>query len=82
MEDGGTVLITNDSMLTGIDEGRLHTRNSVTLRPFSRASTEEDMSTYLTSLLNTEASVIILHVGTNDSTENGIDSDAIFSRIL
>ena len=81
MEDGGTVLITNDSMLTGIDEGRLHARNSVTLRPFSRASTEH-MSTYLTSLLSTEASVIILYVGTNYSTENGIDSDAIFSRIL
>ena len=40
----GTVLITGDSMLTGIDEGRLQIRNSVKLRPFTGASTEETRS--------------------------------------
>ena len=79
--EGGTVLINGDSMLTGIDEGRLQIRNSVKLRPFSGASTE-DMRSYLKPLLNKDPSVVILHVGTNDSTENGIDSDTIVSRIL
>ena len=77
----GTVLITGDSMLTGIDEGRLQARHNVKLRPFSGASTE-DMTSYLKPLMNKEPSVVILHVGTNDATENGIDSDAIVSRIL
>ena len=68
-------------MLTGIDEGRLQIRNNVKLRPFSGASTE-DMRSYLKPLLNKDPSVVILHVGTNDFTENGIDSDTIVSRIL
>ena len=72
----GTVLIIGDSMLTGIYEGRLQIRNSVKLRPFSGAP-KEDMRSYVIPLLNKEPSVIIRHVGTNDSTENGIDSGAI-----
>ena len=59
----GTVLITGDSMLTGIDERRMQTRNNVKLRPFSGASTE-DMRSYLKPLMNKEPSVVILHAGT------------------
>ena len=74
----GTVLITGYSVLTGIDEEKLQTRNSVQLRPFSGVSTEDIQNLSL----NTELSVIMLHVETNDSTESGIDSDAIASRFL
>ena len=79
--EAGTVLITGDSMLIGIDEERLQTRNDAKLRPFSGASTE-DIASYLKSLMNKEPSVVIFHVGINDTTEHGIDLDAIVSRIL
>ena len=70
----GAVLITCDSISTGIDEGRLQILNSVKLRSFSGASTE-DMRSCLKPLLNQNPFVLILHDGTNDSTENRIDSD-------
>ena len=66
-------------MLTGIDEGRLQIRNSVKLRPFSGASTE-NIRSYLKPLLNKESSFIILRIGTNDSIENGIVQAQLFQE--
>ncbi len=77
----GTVLIAGDSMLTGIEEGRLQTRHNVKVRPFSGATTE-DMRSYLQPLLKKEPTTVILHIGTNDATESGMDSDTLISRIL
>ena len=68
-------------MLTGVDEGRLQTRDNLKIRPFSGASTE-DMKSYLETLMNKEPSVVILYDGPNDAPENGIDSYAIVSIIL
>ena len=77
----GTVLITGDSMLNGIEGAKLQTRHNVKVRPFSGATTE-DMRSYLLPLLKKEPATVILHIGTNDATENGIDSDILISRIL
>ena len=75
------MLIAGDSMLTGIEEGKLQTRYNVKVRPFSGATTE-DMRSYLQPLLKKESTTVFLHVGTNDATESGIDSDTLTSRIL
>ena len=77
----GTVLITGDSMLNGIEEAKLQTRHNVKVRPFSGATTE-DIRSYLLPLLKKEPATVILHIGTNDATENGMDSDILISRIL
>ena len=77
----GTVLITGDSMLNGIEESKLQMKFDVKLRAFSGANTE-DMHSYLKPLLKKEPTTVILHIGTNDSTENGIDSDKLVKRIL
>ena len=77
----GTVLITGDSMLNGIEESKLQMKCDVKLRAFSGATTE-DMHSYLKPLLKKEPSTVILHIGTNDATENGIDSDQLVKRIL
>ena len=60
----GTVLITSDSMLTGINAGRLQTRNDVKLRPFPGPS-KEDTRPYLKPLMNKEPYVVILYVAPN-----------------
>ena len=75
------MLITGDSMLNGIEEAKLQTRHNVKVRPFSGATTE-DMRSYLLPLLKKEPTTVILHIGTNDATENGMDSDILISRIL
>ena len=75
------MLITGDSMLNGIEESRLQMKFDVKLRAFSGANTE-DMHSYLKPLLKKEPTTVILHIGTNDATENGIDSDKLVKRIL
>ena len=40
------------------------------------------MRSYLLPLLKKEPTTVILHIGTNDATENGMDSDILISRIL
>ena len=75
------MLITGDSMLNGIEESKLQMKFNVKLRAFSGATTE-DMHSYLKPLLKKEPTTVILHIGTNDATENGIDSDTLVKRIL
>ena len=75
------MLITGDSMLNGIEETKLQMKFDVKLRAFSGATTE-DMHSYLKPLLKKEPTTVILHIGTNDATENGIDSDTLVKRIL
>ena len=70
----GTVLITGDSMLNGIDESKLQMKCDVKVRPFSGAITE-DMHSYLKALLKKGPTTVFLHIGTNDATENEIDSN-------
>ena len=77
----GTVLITGDSMLNNIDESKLQMKCDVKVRPFSGATTE-DMHSYLKPLLKKGPTTVFLHIGTNDATANGIDSDSLVKRIL
>ena len=75
------MLITGDSMLNGIDESKLQMKFGVKVRPFSGATTE-DMHSYLKPLLKKGPTTVFLHIGTNDVTENGIDSDSLVKIIL
>ena len=62
-----TVLIAGDSMIHGLEEHRLKKYN-VKVRSFPGARID-DMYDYLKPLIKKEPSAIILHIGTNDSTD-------------
>ena len=61
---GNTILITGDSMISGIDEKRLSKKYPVKVPPFPGAS-DDDMY-HLRPLLEKCPEPIILHVGTNN----------------
>ena len=73
-----TILITGSSILNGIDEQRLNKKFNVKLRPFPGAYVD-DMYDYLAPLLKKKPSVVILQIGSNDSTEK--NSSQIFEEI-
>ena len=74
-----TILIASDSILNQIDENRLSKDFNVKVRAFSGA-TIEDMYYYLHPLLPKEPDYILLHVCTNNSTDD--DADEIVNKIL
>ena len=61
-----TMLVVGDSILYGIEEKRLSSKVQVKVRSFPGA-TIEDMHSYLLPLIDKSPSVIILHIGTNNS---------------
>ena len=73
------MLIAGDSMLHGIVENKLNGKLHVKVRPFPGALVE-DMEDYLKPLLKKKPSHLILHVGTNDTTNSS--SDNVVARIL
>ena len=62
----GTILITGDSIIGGIEEKRLTGKQLVKVRSFGGARIE-DMLFYITPLLRKLPSVVIVHVGCNNS---------------
>lgn len=74
-----TVLIASDSTFNQLDEKKLSKHNNVKVRSFSGA-TVEDMHYYLYPLLAKEPDHILLHIGTNNSTDD--DADEIVRKIL
>ena len=73
-----TVLITGSSILNVIDEQRLNKKFNVKVRPFPGAYVD-DMYDYLAPLLKKKPSIVILQIGSNDSTEK--NSSEIFEEI-
>ena len=73
----GTVLITGDSMLNGIDESKMRRKSKAFLRSYYRR-----YALLLKTPLKKGPTAVFLHIGTNDATENGIDSDLLVKRIL
>ena len=74
-----TILIASDSTFNQLDEKKLSKHNNIKVRAFSGA-TVEDMHYYLHPLLAKEPDFILLHVGTNNSTDD--DADEIVQKIL
>ena len=73
------MLISGDSMLHGIVENKLNGKLHVKVRPFPGAFVD-DLEDYLKPLLKKKPSILILHVGTNDTTN--CSSDNIVALIL
>ena len=74
-----TILVISDSIMNNIEENRLSRSRNVKVRPFI-VSTIEDMFSYITPLLKKRPTYILLHVGTNNSTEQ--TSTEIFNQLL
>ena len=67
------MLIAGDSMLHEIVENELNGKLHVEVRPFPGALVE-DMEDYLKPLLKKKPTHLILHIGTNDTTNSSSDS--------
>lgn len=76
-----TVLITGDSILNGIEENRMRNnkKHLIKVRAFSGASVF-DMYSYITPLLRKKPTYIILHIGSNNSTNK--TANEIYDEIL
>ena len=72
----GTTLVIGDSMLGGIDEGRLR-NTKVRSNP---GASIEDMFFHITPYLRKKPSNIICHVGTNDTKSD--DADTIMEKLV
>ena len=75
-----TILIAGDSMINGINEKRISTNfKSVKVRCFSGAMID-DMNFNLTPLLRKKPAALVLHVGTNNSSNE--TSFQIYDKLL
>ena len=72
-----TTLIAGDSLLNGIQEGRIKRNTKVRVFP---GATIEDMYYYITPLLKRKPENIILHIGTNNCTSD--EASAVTSKII
>lgn len=67
-----TVLVASDSIFNNVEEHRLSKKYNVKVRAFSGA-TVTDMFDYITPLLRKKPDIILLHVGTNDTSFSSAD---------
>jgi len=75
----GTVLIIGDSMISGLDEKRLSAQGMIKVRTFP-GSKVEDLMDYVKPLFKKDPSKILIHVGTNNSTNE--TSREIIDKLL
>ena len=76
----GTILITGDSMISGLNEKKLgNSKCLVKVRPFPGAKII-DMFDYLKPLLQKCPSAVLLHIGTNDAKDSS--SSEIVDKML
>ena len=76
-----TVLITGSSMIQGVDENRMSRKLNVKVRP-NRGATTRDMYDHLNALLRKKPKYLILHVGSNDASNDKITSDDLYDRLI
>ena len=81
-----TILITGDSILNNIEEKRLSRKFNVKVRAFPGADIR-DMYDFLEPLLKKRPTYIVLHIGSNDSTNRSPDDilyrlDALKAHIM
>ena len=74
----GTTLVCGDSIIAGLEEKKLNSHGNVKLRAF-KGATVQDMVFNLVPLLNKKPDHVILHIGTNNCTDES--SDAVMKRI-
>ena len=72
------ILLAGDSLISGIEQRRLSSRNRIKVRPFSGA-TVEDMKSYITPLLKKNPRIIMLEIATNNCSND--TPEAIIKKI-
>lgn len=76
-----TVLIAGSSMINSIDETRMSRKFNVKVRA-NNGATATDMVDHLNAFLRKKPDHLILHVGSNDVSNNDVTSETLFSRLL
>ena len=77
-----TTLIVGDSMLSGLDERRLSNKGDVKVRAFPESTIEDLREHYIQPLLKKQPSSVIIHIGTNDASQEGANADKILDALL
>ena len=76
-----TVLIAGSSMINQIDETRMSRKYNVKVRA-NNGATARDMVDHLNAYLRKKPDHLILHVGSNDASNENVTSDILYSRLL
>ena len=76
-----TVLIAGSSMFNQIDETRMSRKYNVKVRA-NNGATARYMVDHLNAYLRKKPDHLILHVGSNDASNENVTSDILYSRLL